>query len=206
MTKKYSKYTIKGTEVPGVTTILKVISKPGLEAWYGRLGIKEAERQRDAAASFGSLIHDIIEDIYGRNKKPLLPDSRVKSTINNFKKWSDKYIEEWITFEKAVFHDELMYAGTVDAFARLKGSNKLVLVDIKTSKSIRAEYFLQVSAYANATRLEDDSVNLRDVEGAIIVHLDHATLEWKAVNVELDPKLFSVFKAAVEIYKWQKNG
>jgi genome maintenance exonuclease 1 len=204
MAKKHLKYTINGKQVPSVTTILNELSKPGIEKWYGRLGIAEAEKQKAEAAEFGSKVHSAIEAIY-QGQTPAMYDERFASTVNNFKKWADHNISEWVAFEKAIYHDELMYAGTIDAVARLKGTNKLVLVDFKTSKKVREEYYLQVVAYAMATRMEDNAVNLKDLEGAIIVHLDHDTLLWEAVNVSLTDDLFNVFKACLEIYKWRNK-
>ena len=56
-----------------------------------------------------------------------------------------------------------------------------------------------------ASRVEDDVINLKDLKGAIIVHLDHDTLTWEAVNAELSESLFSVFKAVLQIYKWRNK-
>jgi hypothetical protein len=204
MAKKYLKYLIKGQEVPSVTTILNELSKPGLEKWYGRLGTTEAERQKNEAAEFGSRVHSAIEAIY-HGQEPALTDEKFKTVISNFKKWADHHIEEWVAFEKAVYHDDLLYAGTVDAFAKLKGSNRLVLVDFKTSKKIREEYYLQVVAYALASRVEDDVIDLKDLKGAIIVHLDPETLTWEAVNAEISQNLFEVFAACLKIYKWRNK-
>jgi hypothetical protein len=204
MAKKHLKYTIEGKVVPSVTTILNELAKPGLEKWYGRIGLVEAEKQKTEASEFGSKVHSAIEAIY-HGQDPYMFDDRFKKVIENFKKWSEHNISEWLAFEKAIYHDELMYAGTIDAVARLKGANKLVLVDFKTSKKVREEYYLQVAAYVNATRMEDNAVNLKDLDGAIIVHLDHDTLLWEAVNVPLTEELFRVFKACLEIYQWRNK-
>jgi hypothetical protein len=204
MAKKYLEYRINDKKVPSVTTVLNELSKPGLSEWYGRLGIKEAEKQKNDAADFGSKVHSAIEAIY-HGQEPTITDERLKTVVANFKKWADHHIEEWIAFEKAVYHDDLLYAGTTDAFATLKGSKRLVLVDFKTSKKVREEYYLQVVAYAKATRIEDDIVDLKELKGAIIVHLDHDTLTWEAVNAPITEDLFSVFKAVLEIYKWRNK-
>ncbi len=204
MAKKYLRYLINGNTVPSVTTILNELSKPGLEKWYGRLGTTEAERQKNAAADFGSRVHSAIEAIY-QGQEPNFEDEKLKTVVSNFKKWAEANISEWVAFEKAVYHDELLYAGTTDAFAKLKGSERLVLVDFKTSKKIRDEYYLQVVAYAKATRIEDDVVDLKQVSGAIIVHLDPETLAWEAVNADLSDDLFQVFKACLTVYKWRNK-
>lgn len=202
MAKKNNIYLIESKKVPSVTTILDVLSKPGLEIWYGKLGLSEANKQKNAAADFGSSVHSAIEAVYG-DQTPHYEDTKLATVVANFKTWCDKNIQEWITFEKAVFNDELKYAGTVDAYAILKGSKKLVLVDFKTSKKVRDEYYLQVAAYLNCNRIEDNAVDLSKVEGAIIVHLDHASLTWEAVHAHITPQIFDVFKACLSIYKWR---
>lgn len=202
MSKKNNLYLINGEKVPSVTTVLDVLSKPGLEIWYGKLGLREANAKKVEAAAFGSAVHAAIEAIY-HGQTPFYTDERLKIIVENFKQWSDTFVDKWVTFEKAVFHDDLKYAGTVDAYAIMKGSNKLVLVDFKTSKKIREEYYLQVAAYMNATRIEDDVIDLSHVEGSIIVHLDHDSLTWEAVHAHITPQIFDVFKACLSIYKWR---
>lgn len=202
--KKHKEYLIQGKKVPSVTTILDVLSKPGLEFWYGKLGFTEANKQKEEAAKFGTAIHNAIEDTY-TGQVPSITDERMKTVISNFTKWSDRYIDSWLAFEKAVFHDELHYAGTADAFAILKGSKKMVLIDFKTSKKVRDQYFLQVTAYAKATRIEDNAVDLSKIEGALILHLNHETLDWEVVTVQITPELFEVFKCCLEIYKWKNQ-
>lgn len=130
MPKKHSKYLIKGKEVPSVTTILgNTLHKPGLQEWYGRLGKIEAERQRDEAASFGDKVHTAIEAHFtGQKMEKLAP--RVQIALNNMITWAEVNVDEWLDFEQAVYHDELLYAGTVDAFVRLK-SGKICIADFK---------------------------------------------------------------------------
>ena len=202
MAKKHNIYLINKEKVPSVTTILNEMSKPGLEIWYGKLGLKEANRQKEEAAAFGSSVHSAIEAICN-GQTALYSDERLKTAVNNFRIWADTFVEEWVVFEKAVFHDDLKYAGTADAYAILKGSKKMVLVDFKTSKKVRDEYYLQVAAYMNCNRIEDDCVDLKKVEGAIIVHLDHDSLTWESVHAHVTPYLFDVFKACLTIYKWR---
>ena len=200
--KKYSKYTIRGIEVPGVTTVLSVLAKDGLNEWYGRLGIKEAVRQRDAAAEFGSKVHDLIEAFYTDKPYDEPTEERVKAAFESFKIWAKSNVKRFFAFEKAIFHDELMYAGTLDIVAELP-NGKIIIIDIKTSKAVREEYFLQVCAYKNATRIEENCIDLDSITGAIIVHLDHKTLTWSATNVNLTEKLFETWKACVTLYKWK---
>lgn len=201
MAKKNKYYLIDGQKVPSVTEILGIISKDGLLDWYGRLGIVLAKQKLQQASEFGSKVHSAIEAVVQGQELKLEGD--LSTIISNFSKWSQNNIAEWVCFEKAIYHDDLKYGGTLDAIAKLK-NGKTVLVDVKTSNSIREEYYLQVSAYLNATRIEDDVVNLKNLDGAIILHLDKQTLAWEAVNVPLIGQ-FDVFKSCITVWKW-KNG
>jgi len=202
--------------VPSVTTILgAAIAKPELMNWYGRLGTKEAERQRDEAADFGGRVHDAIEQYYtglaGIPPRPgsiplakLTEDKRVEQALSHMIAWADKNIAEWVDFEQAVYHDELMYAGTTDAYVILK-SGKLVLCDFKTSKSMRDEYHLQVAAYRGATRCESAKVDLAAVQGAFILHMDRDALTWSPHTARPHTECFPVFEACLKVYNWKKS-
>lgn len=201
MPKKYSKYLIKGREVPSVTTILgNTLHKPGLQEWYGRLGKVEAERQRDEAASFGDKVHTAIEAHFTGQKTGKL-DSRVQTALDNMIIWAEANIDEWLDFEQAVYHDELLYAGTIDAFVRLKGG-KVCIADFKSSKSMRDEYHLQVAAYRGATRTESKKVKLQDIEGCFILHLDRNDLTWRPHATRPQEECFPIFQKTLEIYTW----
>lgn len=200
--KKFSRYEIKGIEVPSVTTILNILDKPGLPEWYGRLGLSEANKQKNDAATYGSLVHNTIE--YIETGLDIKPDHSIKKVINNFRKWSYENVDEWLAFEKACYHDELMYAGTLDCIARFK-NGRIVLTDIKTSRSIRDTYTLQLAAYKNATRIEDCTVKPEEIEDAGILHLNKETEEWEWNPIELTSYHFTAFKCCRFLYTW-RNG
>ena len=202
--KKYLAYHIGDRKVPSVTQVLGIIDKPGLLEWSCRLGIKEANRQRDDAGKFGHEVHDAIEVWATRDDRPI--PQHVQKALGWFIEWSEQYVEEWVCFEQAVFHDELLYAGTSDAFAIMKGSRKLVLVDFKTSKSMRDTYDLQVAAYLNATRIEHPGIDLSKVDGAIILHMNRKSEKWEAHPVQDLPGKWEAFKAALTLYKWRNYG
>jgi hypothetical protein len=86
--KKYLKYQIAGKTVPSVTTVLGVLDKEGLTKWYGRLGLEEAERQKNEAADFGSKVHAAIEAVYS-GQDIELTDDRFSKAVLNFKKWAE---------------------------------------------------------------------------------------------------------------------
>jgi hypothetical protein len=182
-----------------------MLNKPALNDWRARIGDKKSEQIKVDAGEFGNAIHTVIEAVCSDGQVPVYSSPKLQTAAENFKRWSDANIQEWVAFEKAAYHDTLRYAGTVDAFARLK-NGKLVLVDFKSSKKVVWEYYLQTLAYAMAERYEDDVVKPSDLEGIIIVHLNHDSLTWEAVNVTFpDDELWAVFCALLVAYPhWKK--
>lgn len=205
MAKKNSEYLINNKPVPSVTKIISVIHNEGLLRWYGKLGLFEAEKQKNLAASFGDTIHTGIEALVN-GQKPTYSNDRIMTTLNNFEAWSKENIKEWIGFEKAVYHDDLLYAGTTDAFAILKDGRKIML-DFKTSRKFSSKFSLQLTAYINATRIEDNIVDLKNLDQYLVLHLNHETLTWSTINIIPTDELFEVFKSCLKIYNWiEQNG
>jgi len=141
-----------GTEVPGVTTVLGIISKPQLIHWaweQGRQG-QDYRKVRDQAASIGSIAHWLIECKI-KGQEPDLSDfapnnvERAKNAFNKFIKWAEEKRIEFESSELQLVSEKLRFGGTLDIIAKIK--NKPVLIDIKTSKSIYEEYWHQVAAY-----------------------------------------------------------
>lgn len=206
MAKKYTTYTLtNGERAPSVTTILQMLNKPALNDWRARLGIKKTEEIKNTASDFGNLVHSGVEAVCSEQQIPYYSDVRVKTAVENFKLWADANIQEWIAFEKAAYNDTFKYAGTVDAFARLK-NGKLVLIDLKTSKKVNWEYYLQTVAYARAERFDDNVVDPKDIEGILILHLIPETMTWEALHVQ-DPQeeLWKIFKCLCYVYPFWKK-
>lgn len=205
MGKKHLEYLLKdGAKAPSVTTILQVLNKPALNDWRARLGHKRSDEIKTVAGDFGGAVHAGIEAVCSDSQIPSYANDKIRAAVENFKQWAAKNIEEWVAFEKAAYHDDLRYAGTVDAFARLK-NGKLVLIDFKTSRKVNWEYYLQTVAYARAQRYEDNVVQPQDIQGIIIVHLNHETMTWEALNVtDPDEEYWTIFQHLCFIYpRWR---
>lgn len=205
MGKKHLEYLLKdGTRAPSVTTILQVLNKPALNDWRARLGQRKTDEIKNTAGEFGSAVHAGIEAVCSERQIPSYSSEKIRAAVENFSLWAKANIREWVAFEKAAYHDELRYAGTVDAFARLK-NGKLVLIDFKTSKKVNWEYYLQTIAYARAQRYEDDVVNPQDIAGILIVHLNHETMTWESLHVtDPDEEYWTIFQQLCFIYpRWK---
>jgi hypothetical protein len=114
--KKKNGYEIEGFWYPRVTSICKIIAKPGLERWLANQpSFASMQRKRKRLTDWGKDVHDIIETI--------LMGRRVISKDHS-------------------------YSGTLDVLAEIDG--KMGILDLKTSRDIWDDYFIQAAAYFNA--------------------------------------------------------
>lgn len=153
-------YLIDGVEYPRITRILEVISRPGLEKWRARVGDDEANRIARKATDLGTEVHKAVEQIHtGQSVKSVLDTMQIfgRADLYQFVKaygaWFEEAVDEVIAAERIVCSKKYGYAGTTDAVLWLK-DGRMVVGDVKTSKTVSGEYRLQTSAYAIALREE----------------------------------------------------
>ena len=144
-------YTKDGVLVKGVTTILQVLNKPFLLKWANDLGLAGIKMSDyvDNLADIGTLAHAIVEarlmktvvdySDYSPNQKRLAETSSAK-----FFDWETKNKFEAIKCEIQLV-SEKGFGGTIDIYCNLNG--KKTLIDLKTSKAIYPEHFIQTAAY-----------------------------------------------------------
>ena len=221
------RYTLRGVALPSVTTVLNVLDKPALAQWRVDQAVEAmrsawspdkpyTEGERDAllngsrfawravsgaAASKGKLAHEWIErHVYG-TKQPDPTDPEVHAATNAFLEWEASHDVEYLEHELAVADPVHGYAGTLDSLIRYDG--KIALLDLKTSKGIYAEYYLQLAAYegALATMLKKGKLDKR-----LIVRIPKDGGPVEVVTVERDVKAdIRAFLGALELYRWSKG-
>lgn len=169
-TKAHQQYkTSEGTIVPGVTTVLGILSKPALIHWAWNLGMKgeDYRKVRDKAADIGTLAHLMIEcDIKGIpfDKSQYIPAhvDKAENAYLAWLEWRNKYKVETIASEVQLVSDEFKFGGTIDWVAKHKDS--VWLIDFKSSKDVYDEMKYQLAAYTylwNENRFETiDQVHL----------------------------------------------
>jgi len=151
---------------PRVTSILGQLSKDGLTGWALSMMRKAIEAGEDPstamlasenfnnkAAKMGTEVHDIIEKIINGEEFPLSEDenpAHIFNGVSSWLKWKEERNFEPISAELKVFSDKHGYRGTLDCIGKVDG--KLVVLDWKTSNSIRDEYRLQGAAYFYALK------------------------------------------------------
>ena len=136
---------------PSITTLLGSEEKPGLADWRNSLGPVAADKEMKRAATRGTAVHAMIEQMLDNNPNPT--NDHEIDHINEFKSLRTylNKIDNIITQESALYSDVLQVAGRVDCIAEYNGL--LSIIDFKTStnskdKSIITDYFLQTTAYA----------------------------------------------------------
>jgi hypothetical protein len=147
-------------QVPGTTTIIDVMEKPGLKIWANELGLQGIKLNQyvDVLAQAGTLGHYLgIQEMLGYNINT--PEVReilsqysadiidlATNSALKFLDWVKTTGFEPIFTEKQLLSTKHEYGGTIDLYGKLtKRNNKLVLADLKTGKGIYDNMFTQVA-------------------------------------------------------------
>ncbi|MBI4217403.1 MAG: hypothetical protein HY603_01215 [Parcubacteria group bacterium] len=142
-------YEIQGMWLPRVTAITSIISKFPFV-------LKETGGFRDRLA-WGTQVHEFVGGmLQGSEHEALEYDPQLVPIAAAVRSWQKEHDVEILDSERDVerrVHDqEQMYAGTVDAVARV--GEKRGLVEIKTGAHLAPEYLLQTAGYSNALMRE----------------------------------------------------
>lgn len=140
-------YEINGLWYPRVTSICGIIAKPGLEKWLANQGSFAAmQRKRKKVTGWGNLVHETIGKIL-LDKKPKI-EPTIQPSIDAFLDWLNNHQLKVLDVEKQVLSKEHGYIGTLDVLGEIDG--QLGVLDLKTSRAIWDEYFIQTAAYVQA--------------------------------------------------------
>lgn len=213
--------TQKGLKVPGVTTVLNILNKPALLDWSAkeeRKGVMDCLLNkkimpdkyfytmiRDTSASIGTICHFMCE-CFLKGEEPDLSEflpEEVEKAKNGFR----KFVEYWnqsgfkiLHNELALVDDEFEYGGSLDIVCTDKDGN-IILLDLKTSKALYSEYWVQISAYRELY----NNQNEKKITRCIIVRIgkeEVGDMEFQENNA-LD-NYFDLFLGALACHKSQK--
>jgi hypothetical protein len=158
-----------GGYVPSVTTILEAYPKDASYfKWLKDVG-SDADSIRDEAGRRGSVVHQLTEIYDAGEEVTFISNEGPKYKILE---WSmfERYVDFSVThnpthqvIEGNYISSNLGFAGTVDRVCEIYG--KKTLLDIKTSNSIYASYWLQLAAYE---RLLEENTGIKVDQVAIL--------------------------------------
>src|ERR1035437_8518611 len=174
-----------GPTVPGVTTVINILDKPGLKWAAAKITAEytlngywpefptrdelvrhctgEFDREWREKAARGTRVHAVAEAwARGETVDVSLADSGFVDACESF---HEVYQPKFLLIEKAVLNAEYGYGGRFDFIARLKGQGT-ALCDIKTGSQRPLENALQASAYMRGQVAQyDDAGALTGFEG-----------------------------------------
>lgn len=205
-------YRIDGKIIPSVTSILGMIDKSRqLLKWSENLSreylqsyigmplesvtienaVTQYAQKRDKAGDIGHQVHEwiskFIRSVMNGTEEPEMDnlEQQVLNGIMGFLKWYNKHKVIFINSEKIVYSKKYNYVGTFDVLMVV--DNKMTLADFKTGKSIYPETKLQLAAYHQALKEEN---NAFIVNKYTVLHFDKENGTFEAVSY--NPKSIDV--------------
>ena len=183
----------------------------------------QPERVRDAAGDRGSAVHQTIEDLaldavrdaveLLREGDPLPEwDSTIAPYMVGFANWHRMWRPRFEATEFTVFNRVAQYAGTGDALVWiwLDGDWRLVLVDWKTVKELRAEVGLQLAAYRRGEFIgmpNGHEVPMPEVYATFALHLFPPTeanpLGFAFCPIRSDDEIYREFRYVLETARFR---
>lgn len=165
--------------------------------WIAEL-MKEARKRpkqvKEAAGDLGTRAHAVIDAIIrGEAVPPVTED--IKSVVDGFLSWWKGSGFTFVAGDTRVASIEYQYGGSLDALATDR-SGRLILLDWKTSNSIREDYCFQIGAYSQAFI---ETYGLKP-EAGVCVRFGKEKPEFEPRTVASLDEAFDGFRAARELY------
>lgn len=201
-------YKIDGKRIPSVTTVLGLLNKPLLVKWANNLGLEgiNVTKYVNNLAQIGTLAHYFVE-CDCKNKDPVLNDysleqiDTAKVSLKKWYEWTTTVNFEPLENELALTHNQLKYGGTIDILANVNG--KKTLIDIKTSKSLYLEHFIQLSAYEEL--LMANGYNIDKVMIVRIGRNPDEGFQVKELSIDQRTTLMQIFGNLLSVYNFKKT-
>jgi len=192
-------YVIDNHQYKRVTSILKVIDKPGLITWAAKLGLAEMNKVMDTRSAFGTAVHKHCADILRGNVVNVddMSDWEMRDCVKSYLLWKDTVKLGDYQTEAVVYSKTYGFAGTTDFYGDINGHPSVI--DLKTSKDVYIEAFLQVSAYCQCIF---EMTGLFPQYGGVLALRDTG-YTFKYVDEMTLRGLFPVFLSAMKIHSWK---
>lgn len=191
-------------QLPSVTTILDIISKPQLLSWAHQCGLdgKDYRKVREEAANIGTIGHAMCEaylrgmELDTSNLNPQHV-ATAETTFIKFMTWWDESGFEVLETECKLVSEQHQVGGTADIIAR-DPQDKVWLIDLKTSKGIYEDYYIQASAYADIW----EECRLATIDNIAIVRIGKEEAgDFEVRKVFCRSEAMEVFIDALRLYR-----
>lgn len=194
-----------GHRLPSVTEIIGLYKPKALVDWYGRVGLREAERISSEAAALGSDMHGRIEEMIDRGAAmETEDDDKAGELALRAYEWMSKEGVVVVEKEVGILNALDGYGGTADLICRFHKDPTLWVADWKSSGSIHETYRLQLAAYARSYNVREGLTWANGISCGVIVRPDKkkplAPPQVKRyTGLEAD---YEVFAGLLELWKW----
>lgn len=198
-------YNSKGEEVPSVTIVIKIFGKDltGWANWLGKQGI-DVKRYVDDKAAFGTYIHSLAESYFNNqevaNNNSWLSDMDFQLYMSKFAFIKKSMLDKGFKVYKCelVMHGERC-GGTADIIFYNETTNKYILLDFKTSKSVYETMFMQLGGYTDLLK-ETNNIDISAV-GIILITKDIEDPSlFNLVSTKDNNKYREIFNKLLDIY------
>lgn len=197
-----------GTEVPSVTTILKLLGSEAIIRWSNYLGFKHIryDDELERTADIGTIIHACIRKVVDPSDSTEIVEFKnsfdadyFNSITERFRKYISQFSYNTIFTEKTLSSSKLGYGGTLDWYANIAGFN--MICDFKSSKQVRLKHLLQLGGYRNLL-LENGFT----VDGGAIIIVNRNECRMHVVGIDDMIILSDIFNRLAELYSLTKGG
>jgi len=198
----------EGKEVPGVTTVIRLLARPALIHWAWEQGCRglDYRRVRNKASDIGTLAHYLIEcEIKGEEPDTSeYSEKDIDKAENAFLAWLEwkdsKGKIETIASEIPLVSEEYQYGGTLDWVIKQNGN--IILVDFKTSNRLYDEMTYQLAAYKH---LWNENHPDEKISECYILRIGKEDGEFEQRRFRDLEKEFQIFLHLLKIYQLQKE-
>lgn len=198
----------QGTKVPSVTTVMKIMTKPGIIEWANLIGKqgKTYGPYLNELAVYGTCNHNAIEALLMGKPQPIIINDKmekeIKESVRKVKLLVDDLHLTNCQTELSLTSAE--FGGTMDLIADMQtidGKVVKLLGDFKTSKKVYSSHFLQLGGYLELLRLTKPDI-FKSIEVCAIILIKHDKVGITYMPKELCYNTFTpLFLKLLELYK-----
>ena len=224
---RFYQHPVTGQQVPGVTTVIDVLSKPALPRWAAKETATFAVENRNAwaqlddaaaidllkgalwrlsgsAMSKGTEVHSLAEKLLMNQQVDFIPPE-IQNSVRGVAQIIEWLKPEVLHMEASVWNMTKGYAGTADVIAKIDG--EIWLLDWKTSKDVYPDMGLQLAAYSNAEVIikpDGTETPLPRITKHAVCHVPK-TGKASLVMIDVTDDDFKGFCAALQVFEWRSS-
>lgn len=173
-----------------------------------------ATRYKRMRGTIGTRVHDVAEIALRSGTVPDIVHPDVRMYLPGLRAFIDAVQPQLVRAEETVWSDTYGYAGRFDAWLRVRlndawepdpdGTPRLLLTDLKTSKSQQDSVALQLAAYGHADKVisaDGTESPLPEFDGGALLHIGHDGVPTFR-RVDMGAEVFDHFLSLLDTYQW----